>query len=292
MLQYMPMPRPKELTIRGETQLLEKRHLKKATKLGEFIRNRVSDFLSNRVTIQVEGEKNLEVLHHTGAILAVLPHNGHIDTGILRAALEEELRKNLFFIAGADYWHKAVLSEDDSIKEKIAKIVTTAFLKTVGPAGARIFPIDRFNRDQSNYDLEQIAERTLHGEFAVFYPEGTRRNWGKPLSEREFKTGIGHVILLTEGKVPVIPIYLEGNENLLPPDSKRPHFNDEAGKPHTVIVHIGEALDFSSFIPENPKEMGYKEVRAFRNMTTSALKGHFLGKYDDSDDVLKHVPKY
>ncbi len=271
---------------------LEIRKLSKATQLGEFIRNYFGSQIENRLDITVIGHKNLEQLRGSGAFVVVGPHNGHLDTPLLRIAVEEEYKKLLFYVAAADYWDKAVRSENDSAQNYFRNTILTYLRRVLSPVVARIFPIDRFNSEQSDYDLEQIAQRALNGELAVLFPEGTRsRDGNTPMSQRKFKSGIGQLILLTEGAVPIIPIYLEGNEKLMPPNTNWPELQKN-GIPHRVTVHIGEPIDTFSLITKSLADMDAREIRSFRRMTADMIHGYFVGKHEDLNDKKGEVESY
>lgn len=286
------MSKLKEVLTSPDNSHLETRKFKKASKLGEFIRERTTAYLGNKIDLHVEGQSNLEKLGDSGAIIVIAPHNGHPDSPLVRAAFEEQYREHLFLIGAADYWDKAVFKEDDSLSKRIKKTLSVAFMKRFGPTFVRIFPIDRFNPEQSYYDLAQIADQVLAGEYAAILPEGTRnRNVDTPMSEREFKTGLGLLVMMTEGKVPIVPVYLEGNEKLMPANKKFPQFQED-GVPHTVTVHIGEPIDTSSLVEKSLLEMEDHEVRAKRRMITNLVYGYFTGMYVDinGDDVNATEP--
>lgn len=271
-----------EISSRKPSDELETRRLTKATKMGEVIRNAVGAHIEHRLAVTVLGHENLEKLHGSGAIVVVAPHNGHIDTPLVRMAFEDTYKKLLFFVAAADYWEKAVHKENDTFKVRFKNTLFTYMRRLFSPGVARIFPIDRFNPAQASYDLEQIAEKVLAGEFAVLFPEGTRsRDANKPISEREFKSGLGLLVLMTEGKVPIVPVYLEGNEKLMPPHSNKPELQKD-GVPHQVTVHIGEPIATSSLVQKPPTEMENQEIRAFRRMATDMVHGYFVGMYEDT----------
>ncbi len=292
------MSRLKETLTTTDTTELKTRKLKPATKVGEGIRNFLSPILKltqpavRTADISIEGHENLQKLKGSGAIIVVAPHNGHPDTILVRDAFEKEFRKLLFFIAAADYWEAAVHAEDDTNLVKLKNTLVVFKRKIFSPAAVRILPIDRHSSEQAFFDLEQAAERALAGEMPVLYPEGTRSRDGKrPMSQREFKTGLGLLVLMTEGKVPIVPVYLEGNESLMPPEKNKKQLELEAETlqeetepsptSQKVVVHIGEPIDTSSLVQKSLEEMEHKEIRAARRMITSLTHGYFVGKYED-----------
>ena len=97
--------------------------------------------------------------------------------------------------------------------------------------------------------------------------------------------------MMTEGKVPILPVYLEGNEKLLPAHKKWPEFQED-GIPHTVTVHIGEPIDTSSLVEKSLLEMEDPEIRAKRRMITNLVFGYFTGMFFDinGDDINSNEP--
>lgn len=233
---------------------LKERHLKPATLGGEFIRNQVGRLI-NRADLTVEGLQNVEDIEG-GAIIVVAPHNGHVDTALVRMAFDQEFRKLMFAVAAGDYW------------ERIG-------WKQLANSVARIIPICRKGGGQTRYDLEQIAQLVTAGERVIIFPEGTRsRDPSKPMSKRRFKAGLGLLVLMTEGKVPIIPVYLSGNEKLMLPGSTLPQFRKN-GQPHSVTVKIGKPIDLSSYIKEPITEMSGSEITKQRKMITGWVHEYF-----------------
>ncbi len=78
------------------------------------------------------------------------------------------------------------------------------------------YPIRRHQADFRA--LRETFRRLKAGRTILIFPEGTRRA-DNPLQEAE--PGIGFIV--SKVKVPVIPVYLEGTDKVLPPGSKRLH---------------------------------------------------------------------
>ena len=253
----------------GHTELKEY-HLKPATFWGELIRNQVGK-LVNRANLNIEGLNNVESLK-SGAIIVVAPHNGHVDTALVRMAFNKEARKLMFAMAAGDYW------------ERIG-------WKQLASSVARTFPVSRKSGGQALHDLEQIAALVTAGERVVIFPEGTRSREDKPMSERRFKTGLGLLVLMTEGKVPIIPVYLEGSEKLMPPGEILPQFK-KGGQPHPVTVRIGEQIDLSSYVKKPIEEMGRDDIKRERKMITSFIRAFFLAQEMKMTEAKEGVEPY
>lgn len=68
----------------------------------------------------------------------------------------------------------------------------------------------------------------------VFFPQGTRQRTGQ---EGKVFSGIGFLVNKTQ--VPVVPVFLEGSERVLPPGAKWFHRS-------LITVHIGKPIRFSN----------------------------------------------
>lgn len=103
------------------------------------------------------------------------------------------------------------------------------FRIVLGAVGA--FPVKRETADIGA--LREAAKRLKHGCPLVVFPQGTRK---------EFKTddpahaGIG--FLAAKCQVPVIPVYIRGSDQVMPPKSR-------FFKRHPVLVTFGPPLTFA-----------------------------------------------
>ena len=79
----------------------------------------------------------------------------------------------------------------------------------------------------------------------LIFPEGTRSKTGELLPFHP-----GPAILALGQRVPVLPIYMEGASNILPPKTKR-------SRPAAVKVRIGEPIEFAdgTTIPDANRQM-------------------------------------
>jgi len=154
-----------------------------------------------RAEFNIHGLNHLEALKTSSAIFPFAPHCGHIDTLAVLQGFPEELRSNLVFLSAADYWNKK------SIKNSLAKAI------------ADMYPLQRENWTPPLYkktfhqDLPELLEK---GKSIVFSPEGTRNPPEMIFENREFKSGLGTLVVETKGIIPVIPIRIIGAEYLMP----------------------------------------------------------------------------
>ena len=140
----------------------------------------------------IEGAAALE--RTTGPVIIAANHASHADTGVLIAALPLHLRHKVVVAAASDYFF------DTPLKATMAALVLGAI------------PIERtkVSRRSAASALELLAE----GWSVIIYPEGGRTPDGWM---HDFKSGAA--FLSVRSGAPVIPVYLEGTDRVLP---KRP----------------------------------------------------------------------
>lgn len=113
------------------------------------------------------------------------------------------------------------------------------------------FPI---KRGESDFGALKEALRILKsGEPVLLFPEGTRRVAGDELKPQP---GIGFLVL--KAKVPVLPVYIHGSDNVMPPGSK-------SFKRSLITVTVGEPF-------EVPTNLTYEQTSAYILDKIFALK--------------------
>jgi 1-acyl-sn-glycerol-3-phosphate acyltransferase len=156
----------------------------------------------------------------------VANHASHLDALVLASPLPVRLRDQIFPIAAGDTFFDSPL---------VAVFAATAL---------NALPLWR--RKTSSHSLNDLRQRLLEEPCSfILFPEGTRSRDG---SLAAFKPGLG--CLVAETQVPVVPCYLEGTYQALPPHHKVPRF-------HKIRLRIGEPLVFSSLPNTRP---GWEEI--------------------------------
>ncbi len=107
------------------------------------------------------------------------------------------------------------------------------------------FPVKRNTADKKA--LRESLDRLKKGLPILMFPEGTRH--GSP-GEKKIEAGIGFLAL--KANVPVVPVYIEGSQKVLPPGAKFPRRNK-------VYVRYGPPMTFP---PDSDYESVAKEVMA------------------------------
>jgi 1-acyl-sn-glycerol-3-phosphate acyltransferase len=152
-----------------------------------------------RPTIRGEGR----LAGTTGPLLFAANHHSHLDTPLLASRIPEPWRHRLVVGAAADYFFaNAVLSP-------LSALVVGAV------------PIER--RKVARRSAEMVTRLLREGWSVLIYPEGGRSDaLGQP-----FRGGAGFIAL--RAGVPVVPVYLEGTDRVLPKGRRFPR------RRHTTI---------------------------------------------------------
>ena len=116
------------------------------------------------------------------------------------------------------------------------------------------FPVRRGASDVRA--LRETLRRLKRGLPVLVFPEGTRRGSG---TEKKTQSGIG--FLAIKSNVPVVPVFIEGSDKVLPPKAKLPR----RGR---VTIRFGLPISFS-------KEQSYEEIVSFIMRQITNLAHHF-----------------
>jgi long-chain acyl-CoA synthetase len=169
-----------------------------------------------------------------GPVLLVANHTSHLDSVVLLGALPARLRRRLAVAAAADYFFARPM---------------------VGSTVALLLNAFPFSRTTAVRPTLEHCAALLDARWSILlYPEGTRSITGKI---GEFKSGVG--LLAVELEVPVVPIYLDGLQNILPKGRTVP-------RPGRVSVTFGEPVSFD-------KSASYDDVALHLEQAVRALRG-------------------
>jgi 1-acyl-sn-glycerol-3-phosphate acyltransferase len=172
--------------------------------------------------LTVEGRENLAGVK--GPLLVIANHTSHFDTVIVLNTIPERIRDRVAVVAAADRMYR------DRIKGMLHSLRYNAF------------PITRGGGREA---LAYSQWLTSHGWSLLIFPEGARSRTGELLP---FKGGTA-ILALGQG-IPVLPIYVQGASNILPPGSPK-------SNPAPVLVRIGKPFSFpqGTTIPEAKSAM-------------------------------------
>lgn len=134
----------------------------------------------------------------TGPAIVVANHNSHVDTALLMAAFSNRAIPFARVVAAREYFCRN-------------RLLSWFSRRVIG-----VIPIDRHGGRE--VALPPIAAALDRGMIVVMFPEGTR---GEPGRLSPFRSGVAHLVTRFPD-VPVIPVWLEGCDRVLPPGRSIP----------------------------------------------------------------------
>ena len=175
--------------------------------------------------LRIEGREHLPT--EPPYILAA-NHSSHLDAAVMAMAVPWRHHDRLFPIAAGDVFFQT------PARSLLAAMVLNAL------------PMWRHNCGR--HALEAMRQRLLDDAcIYILFPEGTRSRDG---DVQPFKAGVG--MLLARSAAPVIPCWLDGTFEALPPGHRLP-------RPRSVILRLGRALNFNDV--EN-RRRGWEQATA------------------------------
>jgi 1-acyl-sn-glycerol-3-phosphate acyltransferase len=129
-------------------------------------------------------------------------HRSHADTAAILGTLPKKLRHRTAVAAALDVFGA---DANGGIRRRISK----DFLQLLVGAGFHAFAFDRFGPPLRS--VRTSVQLIRNGWSLLLYPEGTRSRNGDIAA---FKAGVG--LLARFSGRPVIPVHVEGGENILP----------------------------------------------------------------------------
>ena len=159
--------------------------------------------------LTIEGEDNLRRLQNPALIIA--NHASHFDTAVVLALLPDHIYNRTAIVAAADRMYR------ERIKGAWHSLRYNAFPITRGGGS----------------DALSYSQWLLRGGWSLLiFPEGKRTRTGELLPFHP-----GAAILALSQRVPVLPIYMQGTADVLPPGTKY-------SRPAPVRVRVGEPIWF------------------------------------------------
>ena len=234
-----------------------------------------TDFISAPLTkmiapTTVVGSEALTRLE--GPVIFAANHNSHIDTAVLTASIPAHLRHKLVVAAASDFFF------DSTAKATVMSLILGAI------------PIDRtkVNRRSAQTAIELLNE----GWSVVIYPEGGRSPDGWM---QDFKGGAAY--LSVRSGAPVIPIFIEGTDRVLPkspvePGRARGGSGSESTKTaslrrHPVSVTFGRPLRVAD--DEDARRFGPRIEAAVAELGREVTSDYWTARRH-ADDRATHGP--
>ncbi len=199
-----------------------------ALRSKELVRDTLSYIIFNHlIDLEIVGRENLGSVNKEPAIVIWFPHCGHAEAPAVRNAFPRDARENLIFLAAADHW----------FKDRKMRFLSSLFLRSFS-----------MNRDPKKIRamIESLGGAVSLLESGIslgISPEGTRSS--KPDNERKLQEGVAQLVVMTNGRVPVIPIVFTGLEAVMTRETKMPRFFARKGlgfRRKRVLVVIREKM--------------------------------------------------
>ncbi len=187
--------------------------------------------------LTVEGRQNLKAAHNPLIIIA--NHASHFDTAVALSLLPDHIYDRTAVVAAADRMYR------ERIKGMWHSLRYNAF------------PITRGGGSEA---LAYSQWLLRNGWSLLIFPEGKRSRTGELLPFH-----MGPAILALGQRVPVLPIYIEGTANVLPPGTKH-------SRPAPVLARVGEPIWFEPGITVEEATHAMEEaVRALSGAYTHSV---------------------
>jgi 1-acyl-sn-glycerol-3-phosphate acyltransferase len=170
-------------------------------------------------------------------VILVANHSSHLDTPTILRALPLPWRQRTAVAAAADYFYKR-----RGVKELVALIFNTV-------------PLARNGGGVGNGAIDHVDHLIDQRWNLLMFPEGTRSRDGSLGKLRS-----GAAVIAQQHNIPIVPIYLKGTYDAMPPGRNWPHKRWLLARRHRVEVHFG--LPIWPGIDEHRSEV-MARVRAF-----------------------------
>jgi 1-acyl-sn-glycerol-3-phosphate acyltransferase len=152
-------------------------------------------------------------------VILVANHSSHLDTPTILRSLPLKWRQRTAVAAAADYFYKS---------RGVASLVALIF-NTV--------PLMRQGGGVNNGATDHVDKLIDQHWNLLMYPEGTRSRSGKLGKMRS-----GAAAIAQAHDIPIVPIYLKGTHDAMPPGRNWPKRRRFISRRHRVEVHFGEPI--------------------------------------------------
>jgi 1-acyl-sn-glycerol-3-phosphate acyltransferase len=180
-------------------------------------------------------------------VILVANHSSHLDTPTILRALPLKWRQRTAVAAAADYFYK---------KRAVANMVALIF-NTV--------PLMRQGGGVNNGATEHVDRLIDQRWNLLMFPEGTRSRNGKLGKMRA-----GAAAIAQAHDIPIVPIYLKGTHDAMPPGRNWPKRRRFIARRHRVEVHFGEPIWPGR---DEPRHEVMGRVRTFLEDEASGITG-------------------
>lgn len=166
---------------------------------------------------RVWGREVFDRLPHP--VILVANHSSHLDTPTILRALPLPWRQRTAVAAAADYFYKK-----RGVKELVALIFNTV-------------PLSREGGGVGNGSTEHVDKLIQQRWNLLMFPEGTRSRDGQLHKLRS-----GAAAIAQQHGVPIVPIYVKGTHEAMPPGRNWPRKRWLFARRYRVEVHFGAPI--------------------------------------------------
>jgi 1-acyl-sn-glycerol-3-phosphate acyltransferase len=166
---------------------------------------------------RVSGREVFRRLPHP--VILVANHSSHLDTPTILRALPLPWRQRTAVAAAADYFYKT-----RGVRHLVALIFNTV-------------PLARHGGGVGNGSIAHVDRLIDQRWNLLMFPEGTRSRDG-----RLGKLRSGAAVIAQQHGIPIVPIYVKGTHDAMPPGCNWPHKRRLLARRHRVEVHFGAPI--------------------------------------------------
>src|ERR671920_1983438 len=163
---------------------------------------------------RVSGREVFRNLPHP--VILVANHSSHLDTPTILRALPLKWRQRTAVAAAADYFYKK-----KGVKELVALIFNTV-------------PLSRDGGGVGNGSTAHVDKLIQQRWNLLMFPEGTRSRDGQMHKLRS-----GAAAIAQQHGIPIVPIFVKGTHEAMPPGQSWPKRRRFFAGRHPVEVHFG-----------------------------------------------------
>jgi len=152
-------------------------------------------------------------------VILVANHSSHLDTPTILRALPLPWRQRTAVAAAADYFYKK-----RGVKELVALMFNTVPLSREGGGVG----------NGSTAHVDKLIDQRWN---LLMFPEGTRSRDG-----RLHKLRSGAAAIAQQHRIPIVPIYVTGTHDAMPPGRNWPKKRWLLARRHRIDVHFGPPI--------------------------------------------------
>jgi len=207
----------------------------------------------------IEGGQN--VPPHTNFIVAA-NHASHLDMGLVKYALGEDVSEKTVAVAAADYWF------DTKYKRAYMNNFTT------------LIPIERTGSLRQS--LRHVTQILNEGYNTLIFPEGGRSTTGEIA---EFKPIIGYLAL--NNKTGILPVYIWGTYEAFPKGATIPKPSSIGASIGAKVGHYLEYDELAKMVEGVPNAEAYRLIAARVQFEVENMRDGLKGEKFDVAAVRK-----